>query len=277
MPRTGRKVKERDPKIVRLIFSLISPIWAAALLFFASNGSVSFFPLGLSNRINPAPLFVAFLVTLLLLAVAFVVLKIQNAAGKSLQQLQALSPDVFEDWVAARFRSLGYTVKTAGVTGDHGVDLLVERTGEIAVVQCKNYRSRSVGEPVLRDLFGAMHDFGADQAYLVTTGRLTDAAVRWAGGKPIHVWDGHYVARLSKEMARPSHAAANPELAPVDDKPTRGVLAATIPIATVNAHAAVCPKCGTALVERRNRTSGEPFLACPRYPTCRYTRPLPTE
>jgi ssDNA-binding Zn-finger/Zn-ribbon topoisomerase 1 len=38
-----------------------------------------------------------------------------------------------------------------------------------------------------------------------------------------------------------------------------------------------CPKCGvnTPLVERINRTTGESFLGCTRYPTCTYTEPLP--
>ncbi len=42
-----------------------------------------------------------------------------------------------------------------------------------------------------------MHDFGAQRAYLVTTGRLTQAASDWAKGKPIVVWDVEKVVQLS--------------------------------------------------------------------------------
>jgi len=97
----------------------------------------------------------------------------QNAAGKRLEELKALSPDAFEEWVAARFRDRGYRVELTGAQGDHGVDLLVRTGDERAVVQVKNYRATSVGEPILRDLFEAMHHAGAARAYLVTTGRLT--------------------------------------------------------------------------------------------------------
>ena len=38
----------------------------------------------------------------------------------------------------------------------------------------------------------------------------------------------------------------------------------------------VCPRCGSAMVERTNRGSGEPFLGCTRFPACRGTRPMPT-
>jgi ssDNA-binding Zn-finger/Zn-ribbon topoisomerase 1 len=39
---------------------------------------------------------------------------------------------------------------------------------------------------------------------------------------------------------------------------------------------AVCPRCGSAMVERTNRESGEPFLGCTRFPECRGTQPMPT-
>ena len=86
-----------------------------------------------------------------------------------------------------RFQQQGFAVEVAGAQGDHGIDLVVSRVGERAIVQCKNYRAWSVGEPVLRDLFGAMHAAGVDRAYLVTTGRLTSPARLWAEGKPIEV------------------------------------------------------------------------------------------
>jgi restriction system protein len=122
----------------------------------------------------------------------------QNAAGKRLEELQALSPDAFEEWVAARFRERGYTVELVGTQGDHGIDLIVTRADIQAVVQCKNYRSWSVGEPVLRDLFGAMHASGANHAFLVTTGRLTAPATVWVRGKPIDVWNGEFLSQLSQ-------------------------------------------------------------------------------
>jgi len=166
-------------------------------------------------------------------------------------------------------RELGYRVKTTGMGGDHGADLLAERPGELAIVQCKRYRTWSVGEPVLRDLFGAMHDFGAQRAYLVTTGELTAAARAWARGKPIAIWDGNHLLRLVKgaplEAAQPGTANLEGE------SPTN---AAPAPEAG-NGPAlrqATCPYCGAALVLRHNRETGEPFLGCSRFPQCRFTR-----
>jgi hypothetical protein len=151
----------------------------------------------------------------------------QNAAGKRLEELQALSPDAFEEWVAARFREQGYAVEIVGAQGDHGIDLLVTRPGERAVVQCKNYRASSVGEPVLRDLFGAMHATGADRAYVVTTGRLTGPARAWVEGKPIEVWDGPTLVR----QVGAAVPVSDPAVAAMDASAGRA-----------------CPRCGAGLV-----------------------------
>lgn len=36
-----------------------------------------------------------------------------------------------------------------------------------------------------------------------------------------------------------------------------------------------CPKCGQPLVERVNGETGETFLGCSQFPTCKYTELLP--
>ena len=170
--------------------------------------------------------------------------------------------------MAARFRELGYRVKTTGMGGDHGADLLAEKPGELAIVQCKRYRSGSVGEPVLRDLFGAMHDFGAQHAYLVTTGELTGAARAWAKGKPITIWESDHLARLAR--GAPPEAAQPGTADPEADRSTaaKGPETSNSPVL----RQPTCPRCGAALVLRHNRQTGEPVLACSRFPQCRFTR-----
>ncbi|MBI4319710.1 MAG: restriction endonuclease [Chloroflexi bacterium] len=255
-----------------------------AILFFAAGGlnaksSMTLFNLPfLTSHYNNLILFiVASLAAILAWGWAIHTIRAQDAAGKTIEELQALSPDAFEEWVAARFRDLGYSVKLAGMQGDHGVDLVAEKPGEIAVIQCKKYKSWSVGEPVLRDLFGAMHDFGAKQAYLVTTGQITRPAKSWADGKPIVIWDGDYLARLSLQMAhkgRPAKMDGLKPSSPDGSSMITAVLSNETPNPSIST-APMCPKCGSVLVERRNRSTGETFLGCPKYPACRYTQLLP--
>jgi restriction system protein len=46
-------------------------------------------------------------------------------------------------------------------------------------------------------------------------------------------------------------------------------------IARKKKRSTACPRCGNSMVERTNRSSGERFLGCKRYPRCEGTRPVP--
>ncbi len=117
----------------------------------------------------------------------------------SLDQLMALTPSEFEDYVAERlFNQRGYHVENTRDTKHGGVDVLVtNRFARIAVVQCKRYRS-TVGAGIVRELYGTMIHEGATYAYLVTTAPISDEARRWATGKPIELIDGAQLVELSK-------------------------------------------------------------------------------
>jgi restriction system protein len=188
----------------------------------------------------------------------------RRARGKRLEELQTLSPGEFEEWVGARFREQGYSVRmtgTHGTGGDHGIDLIVTKDGETAVVQCKKFREWTVSEPVVRDLYGTMTAEGASRAILVTTGRVTEPARAWARGKPIEIWDADAVARLSH-----GNESLTPAIAPA--------LEVMTPVAADATVAPVCPRCGSALVDRRSRKTGTEFLGCSRFPACRHTQPV---
>lgn len=198
------------------------------------------------------------------------------------ETLLALSPADFERWVGQRFEDRGYRVRrtgTHGSGGDHGIDLQLLKRGadgavlERAVVQCKNWRTWSVGEPVVRDLYGVLTDAGADRAYLVTTGRVTASARAWIGEKPIEVWDGTVLRRL---LAAPPKARVTEVRTATPTQPalTAGTHGSS-PRTPGSARANGCPQCGAGLVARTNRSTGEPFWGCATFPACRFTRPRP--
>ncbi len=105
--------------------------------------------------------------------------------------LYALSPRQFERYVAGVFSRKGYEVTMRGGSGDHGVDLELHdrRTGRRAIVQCKRYQN-TVGEELVRELYGTLLHELAFHAFLVTTADISDAAREWAQGKPITLIDG---------------------------------------------------------------------------------------
>ena len=110
----------------------------------------------------------------------------------------ALTPGEFEKLVANLFKANGHQAQVLGGSADHGVDVVVlSNENEKWIIQCKRYNG-SVGEPVVRDLYGAMGHEGAQRAYLVTTGSFTTQAKEWAVGKPIVLYDGLTLVRLIK-------------------------------------------------------------------------------
>ena len=120
--------------------------------------------------------------------------RLQDA--RTLEDLQAMTPEAFEALIAKLFIAYGHQAEVAGGNGDHGVDVVVMTAdGEKWVVQCKRY-SGSVGEPVVRDLYGTMLHEEAQRAYLITTGSFTRQAQEWAQEKPIMLYDGEGLVKL---------------------------------------------------------------------------------
>jgi len=125
--------------------------------------------------------------------------------ARTLEDLLALTPEQFEDLVAKLFQVYGHHVENVGGKSDHGVDLVViSNRGEKWIVQCKRY-SGSVGEPILRDLFGTMLHEGAQRAYLMTTGEITGQAQVWAEGKPMILYDGDALVKMIQRVQKQSN------------------------------------------------------------------------
>lgn len=105
----------------------------------------------------------------------------------------------FEEDVARMFRLYGYNVRMTPESGDHGIDMMISKSPEYAVVQCKFYKER-IGEPMIRDFYGAMMaDPGHPIGYFITTSGFTDQAYEWAKGKRIILVDGRSFRRMQQE------------------------------------------------------------------------------
>jgi hypothetical protein len=116
--------------------------------------------------------------------------------ASTLEELRTLSPSEFEELVAETYRAQGHDVQLVGGTGDHGIDLIVRsHRGETWLVQCKRYRGK-IGEPIIRDFYGALKASDADGGAVITTGTISDAARLWAEGKPIKLYDGEQLLKI---------------------------------------------------------------------------------
>ena len=98
-----------------------------------------------------------------------------------------------------------------------------------------------------------MHAERAGRAIVITAGYFTSEARAWTKGKPIELWDIDRIVKLPPAGLRAAADGASAATANVD---------------------ATGGQCDSDLVVRRNRSTGESFYGCSRYPSCRFTRPV---
>lgn len=105
-----------------------------------------------------------------------------------------------ERFAANVYKKMGYKVQHVGAMGDHGVDvLMVNPKNQKEIVQCKQW-NKPVGEPAVRDLFGAMMHEKAIRGWLWAPRGFSESARKWAKGKSIELVDDkkiNYLIELS--------------------------------------------------------------------------------
>ncbi|MDR6094428.1 restriction endonuclease [Stenotrophomonas sp. SORGH_AS_0321] len=173
----------------------------------------------------------------------------------SLDSLAAGSWAQFEQLVGEAFRRHGYTVEETGLGGpDGGIDLILRKQGQKVLVQCKQWRSRQIGVSVVREMAGLLAHHCADAVKIVCIGTFTRDAEAFAAGKPIELISGEALLGMIRAVQKPAANRVEPQLEP-----------ARCPIPK----AAACRKCGSPLVQRTNRRTGEQFHGCSQFPRCR--------
>jgi restriction system protein len=88
-----------------------------------------------------------------------------------------MTPAEFEQWCAATLARLGWRTRTVGGSGDQGADVIAERGGQRAVIQCKLYQS-PVGNKAVQEAYAAMTHYSADLAAVITSSGFTPSARR---------------------------------------------------------------------------------------------------
>lgn len=177
---------------------------------------------------------------------------------------ETLSWSEFEQLVAELFRRQGYAVAENLIGGpDGGVDLVLRKGDERALVQCKHWRAQPVGASVVRELKGVMAARGISDGFVVSSGTFTDQARAFAADARVGLVDGPRLMSIRRQLSR---AASGQSAKP-------GTVAGFAAGGTGNTSPA-CPRCGSPMVRRRARrgsNAGGEFWGCKHYPGCRGT------
>lgn len=188
------------------------------------------------------------------------------AQARSANALDGMSWQEFEMLVGEAFRLQGYRVTETGGGGpDGGIDLALTKGSEKFLVQCKQWKAYKVSVDVVRELYGVMAAKGAAGGFVVTSGRFTDDARKFAEGRNVQLIDGAKLFSMIKQAKQSMAATARP----ISSKPQ---------VATLKAVAVTsCPLCSSGMVKRTARNgsnSGSEFWGCSTFPKCRGVRPL---
>lgn len=177
----------------------------------------------------------------------------QVGQSPSRNTLESMFWREFEILVGETFRQRGFTVRHRGRDGpDGGVDLELNVGQDKYLVQCKQWKSRSVGVVVVRELFGVMTAEGAAGGFVVASGDFTDEAKRFVEGRSIELLGTDALLALVKPAGQ-----GTAKLGPASAQPQ-------------------CPQCAAPMKLRTARSGsqrGDQFWGCTRYPGCKGTRP----
>ena len=120
---------------------------------------------------------------------------------RGLEAIRALTWPEFESLIGEAFRRQGYSVaKHGGAAPDGGFDLVLERAGARAFVQCKHWQARQIGVEEVRELHGVMTAEGASDGILVTCGEYTGEARRFADGKSMRLVNGEALLEMVRAV-----------------------------------------------------------------------------
>ncbi len=171
-----------------------------------------------------------------------------------IKSIRSLGWKQFEELVAEAYRRKGYTViENAGRGADGGVDIRLQKDGQLHLVQCKQWQSQKVGVNVVREMFGLMTAESAVSANVICSGIFTQEAKSFAEGKAIDLVDGAQLEALIGQVRRASRETPTP----MRPKPS----------------ATLCPRCGSRLVLRtakKGANAGGQFYGCSAFPKCRH-------
>lgn len=116
--------------------------------------------------------------------------------------MNQLSGIEFEKVCQQLVENMGFETQTTKASGDGGIDLIAYNYQPLVsgkyIIQCKRYTG-SVGEPIIRDLYGVVTAERANKGILITTGHFTKSAISFAEGKPIELIDGKQLKDLFEQ------------------------------------------------------------------------------
>ena len=160
--------------------------------------------------------------------------EIKTRSGDAREFLSGLDNREFDALLIEAFKLQGYQIAGSGA----GIDMILRKDHETCLVHAKQWKVEKVGVQPLRDLFSLMTARGAASGIIVTTGRFSREAIRFAATHSLKLVEGAtllaMIKRAQAAVRSKDPAAPVPAVAAAATGPTASATSKTpLALATV--------------------------------------------
>ncbi|WP_158017095.1 restriction endonuclease [Mycobacterium basiliense] len=100
-------------------------------------------------------------------------------ARATMAEIDAMNGAEFEAYVAERLRRAGWEVEFTPAVGDYGVDVIAQKDGQWAAIQCKRH-GRPVGVAAVQQVVSGAAHHGCTRSIVISNQEFTSAAKQLA-------------------------------------------------------------------------------------------------
>ncbi len=125
--------------------------------------------------------------------------QVQKGAEYTIHDVDLMDGYEFEQFVGLIFTKMGYMIEITKGSGDQGLDVIAEKSGNRIGIQAKCY-SNKVTNKAIQEIFTALNYYNCDKGIVVTNNYFTDSALDLAQSNNIVLWDRDILKKKIDEV-----------------------------------------------------------------------------
>ncbi len=111
-----------------------------------------------------------------------------NEPKLSILDIDMMSGEEFENFIAKLFTKLGYHTRVTKLTGDYGVDIVAEK-GELKIAIQAKCHVNPISNSAIQEITAGMKFYQCQRGMVVTNSTFTKSAIELARTNKIQLWD----------------------------------------------------------------------------------------
>ena len=105
-----------------------------------------------------------------------------------IEEIDEMTGEQFERFIGELFEKLGYKIIVTKISGDQGIDVIVEKKGIKTGIQCKRYTNK-VSNSAIQEAVAGKAQYKLDKVMVITTNYFTKSAIELANSNQVTLWN----------------------------------------------------------------------------------------